>query len=191
MGPAFLNLKLMCQCLARAVTKHLEFSKGSYLFLEDLKDHQNDEDDYDQMDESLKFSYHFKKDLKLLDGLEQQKSKEKQQLLNKKTTDYDSKNSSLDNFIQLENKLKMQIGDKNSRLKTQSEDEEDEDMEEDLEREDDNQEEFVRICITGQLDDLEVKQIENIREEEMRKSILKKEEDKLEEFLKKRMGNHN
>jgi hypothetical protein len=36
MGPAFLNVKVMCQCLARAVMKHLEFSKGSYLFLEDL-----------------------------------------------------------------------------------------------------------------------------------------------------------
>ena len=36
MGPAFLDLKVMCRCLARAIKKHLEFSKGEYLFLEDL-----------------------------------------------------------------------------------------------------------------------------------------------------------
>lgn len=36
MGPAFLNLKVMCQCLAKAIMKHLQFSKGIYMFLEDL-----------------------------------------------------------------------------------------------------------------------------------------------------------
>lgn len=54
MGPAFLNLKVMCQCLASAIMKHLEFSKGTYLFLEDLKEDMLYEND------KLKFSYHFK-----------------------------------------------------------------------------------------------------------------------------------
>ncbi len=57
MGPAFLDPKVMCQCLARAIMKHLQFSKGSYLFLEDLK---NAEDMIDP-----EFSYKFKKDLKI------------------------------------------------------------------------------------------------------------------------------
>ena len=36
MGPAFLNLRVMCKCLAKAIMKHLQYSKGTYLFLEDL-----------------------------------------------------------------------------------------------------------------------------------------------------------
>jgi hypothetical protein len=36
MGPAFLDLKVMCKALGRAIMKHLQFSKGSYLFLDDL-----------------------------------------------------------------------------------------------------------------------------------------------------------
>jgi len=36
MGPAFLDLKVVCQCLARAIMRHLQFSKGIYMFLEDL-----------------------------------------------------------------------------------------------------------------------------------------------------------
>jgi hypothetical protein len=58
MGPAFLNLRVMCECLARALSKHMEFSKGIYLFLEDLEKAEDDN----------KFSYHFKKDLKLGGG---------------------------------------------------------------------------------------------------------------------------
>jgi len=37
MGPAFLNLKVICECLAKAIIRHLEFSHGTFLFLEDLK----------------------------------------------------------------------------------------------------------------------------------------------------------
>ena len=37
MGPGFLNLSVMCECLGRAIKKHLEFSKGTYIFLEDIK----------------------------------------------------------------------------------------------------------------------------------------------------------
>ena len=58
MGPAFLDLKVMCQCLARAIKKHLSFSKDTYLFLEDLQ-----ADDA----KALEFSYKFKRDLKLTD----------------------------------------------------------------------------------------------------------------------------
>jgi hypothetical protein len=37
MGPAFVDLRVMNQCLARAIMKHLDFSRGNYLFLEDLQ----------------------------------------------------------------------------------------------------------------------------------------------------------
>ena len=33
MGPGFMNLRFMCHCLARAIKRHLEFSKGSHWFL--------------------------------------------------------------------------------------------------------------------------------------------------------------
>ena len=58
MGPAFLNLKVMCQCLARAIMKHLQFSQGKYLFLDDLKAADN-------IFEDIEFSYKFNKNLKL------------------------------------------------------------------------------------------------------------------------------
>ena len=36
MGPGFVNLRFMCHCLARAIKRHLEFSKGVHWFLQDL-----------------------------------------------------------------------------------------------------------------------------------------------------------
>jgi len=36
MGPGFINLRFMCHCLARAIKRHLEFSKGEHWFLQDL-----------------------------------------------------------------------------------------------------------------------------------------------------------
>jgi len=57
MGPGFMNLRFMCHCLARAVKRHLEFSRGEHWFLQDL---QQEEDDLD-----LEFSYQLPADLKL------------------------------------------------------------------------------------------------------------------------------
>ena len=58
MGPAFLNLKVMCQCLASAIMKHLQFSKGTFLFLDDLKTAEHLTDD-------VEFSYKFKQELRI------------------------------------------------------------------------------------------------------------------------------
>jgi hypothetical protein len=57
MGPAFLNLNLICQCLAKAIMRHLQFSQGRYMFLEDLQKAQHCE--------NVEFSYKFKNDLKI------------------------------------------------------------------------------------------------------------------------------
>lgn len=56
MGPAFLNLKAMCFCLAKAILRHLEFSRGTFLFLEDLRK---------QEEEAVEFSYKFNSNLKI------------------------------------------------------------------------------------------------------------------------------
>ena len=57
MGPGFMNLRFMCHCLARAIKRHLEFSKGSHWFLQDLQAIENDDE--------LEFSYQLPPDLKL------------------------------------------------------------------------------------------------------------------------------
>lgn len=49
MGPGFINLRFMCHCLARAIKRHLEFSRGEHWFLQDLQQEQDDVD--------LEFSY--------------------------------------------------------------------------------------------------------------------------------------
>ena len=36
MGPAFLNLRFMCHCLARAIKMHLDFNDSNALFMQDL-----------------------------------------------------------------------------------------------------------------------------------------------------------
>lgn len=57
MGPGFINLRFMCHCLARAIKRHLDFSRGEHWFLQDL---QQEEDNID-----LEFSYQLPPDLKL------------------------------------------------------------------------------------------------------------------------------
>ena len=57
MGPGFMNLRFMCHCLARAIKRHLEFSKGIHWFLQDLQAIENDDE--------LEFSYQLPPDLKL------------------------------------------------------------------------------------------------------------------------------
>ena len=36
MGPGFTNLRFMNHCLARAIKRHIDFSKGTHWFLQDL-----------------------------------------------------------------------------------------------------------------------------------------------------------
>ena len=57
MGPGFVNLRFMCHCLARAIKRHLEFSRGEHWFLQDL---QQEEDNID-----LEFSYKMPDDMRL------------------------------------------------------------------------------------------------------------------------------
>ena len=57
MGPGFINLRFMCHCLARAIKRHIDFSKGEHWFLQDL---QAEADNID-----LEFSYQLPADLKL------------------------------------------------------------------------------------------------------------------------------
>ena len=55
MAPGYLNLDVMCRSLAKAIMKHLEYSKGKYLFVDELKKNSDD----------MEFTYNFKKELKL------------------------------------------------------------------------------------------------------------------------------
>jgi hypothetical protein len=57
MGPGFMNLRFMNHCLARAIKRHLDFSKGTHWFLQDLQAQENNDD--------LEFSYQLPPDLKL------------------------------------------------------------------------------------------------------------------------------
>ena len=50
MAPGYLSLDMMSRCLAKAIMKHLEYSKGIYLFIDDLKKEEAD----------LDFTYNFK-----------------------------------------------------------------------------------------------------------------------------------
>lgn len=58
MGPGFMNLRFMCDCLARAIKKHIDFSKGDYWMLEDL--HRDG-----SFSDSLEFSYKLPDNLKV------------------------------------------------------------------------------------------------------------------------------
>lgn len=76
MAPTFFNLRLICDCLGRAMRRHMDYSYGVFWFLEDLarakkilKKQKNGED-VDPLAESgashvTAFSYNFKDDLKL------------------------------------------------------------------------------------------------------------------------------
>jgi len=35
MGPAFFNLRIICDCLGMAMKRHIDFSEGEYWFLDD------------------------------------------------------------------------------------------------------------------------------------------------------------
>jgi uncharacterized protein VirK/YbjX len=56
MAPGFVNLRFMCHCLAKAIMRHLDFSKNHW-FLQDLHQAQATQD--------LEFSYSLPSNLKL------------------------------------------------------------------------------------------------------------------------------
>ena len=60
MSAALVNLRFMCHCLARAVKMHLDFNPEDNYFLHDRENEQNENNE-----ESLRFTYNFNKDLKL------------------------------------------------------------------------------------------------------------------------------
>lgn len=85
MGPAFFNLRLICDCLGKALRRHIEYSQGVFWFLDELKEakkerkalkrqlaqfKQNPKDRPVDVEESgvsdvTAFTYDFKEDLKL------------------------------------------------------------------------------------------------------------------------------
>jgi hypothetical protein len=55
----YLDLKQICYCLAQALNKHIQFSRGE-LFLDDLKLLNQMEADNSQVGNDIEFSYHLK-----------------------------------------------------------------------------------------------------------------------------------
>jgi hypothetical protein len=78
-GPAFFNLRVICDCLGKAVRRHIDFSEGELWFLDeknDLKKRRKKEANnlYDELEDPLieshlsdktAFSYNFKEELKI------------------------------------------------------------------------------------------------------------------------------
>lgn len=69
-GPTFFNLRIVCECLGRALRRHLEFSFGVFWFLDDraqaraiTKGQTGDEEPHDSA--KTQFSYKFEDALKL------------------------------------------------------------------------------------------------------------------------------
>lgn len=85
MGPAFFNLRLICDCLGRALRRHIEYSQGVFWFLDQLKEAKQERKDLKKQLAQFKlnqadrptdveesgvsdltaFTYDFKDDLKL------------------------------------------------------------------------------------------------------------------------------
>lgn len=68
----YLDLKQICYCLARALARHIEFSRGHF-FLDDLKVMRKQNE---TKVENLDFSYNLGKDLKI--DIEEAKKKQKE-----------------------------------------------------------------------------------------------------------------
>jgi len=131
MGPAFLSLDVMCQCLAKAIMKHLHYSKGVHLFVDEL--HGGGE---------LEFTYNFKKELKITSPSGKGQ--------------YDTPKDARTGFQELERKMQ----DKLEMKQVESDDE-------DLSREDSSEE---------IIDETETQFIEEMRREQLRLSILRRNE---------------
>jgi hypothetical protein len=70
-GPAFFNLRIMCHCLGHAIKRHLDFSRNTFWFLDELNEAKENEkafglDEKDVEDLAMfDFSYKFHSDLKI------------------------------------------------------------------------------------------------------------------------------
>ena len=60
----YLDLKQICYCLAQALNKHIQFSKGE-IFLDDLKQRTKMEAENSQVGNDIEFSYNLKADMKI------------------------------------------------------------------------------------------------------------------------------
>ena len=70
-GPTFFNLRLMCQYLGIAIKRHIDFSRNTFWFLDELNEVKAnekafglDKTDVDDLEMS-RFSYQFQEDLKI------------------------------------------------------------------------------------------------------------------------------
>jgi len=70
-GPTFFNLRIMCHCLGLAVKRHLDFSRNTFSFLDELNEVKEnerafglDKNDIEDLEQSG-FSYCFQDDLKI------------------------------------------------------------------------------------------------------------------------------
>ena len=78
-GPTFFNLRIMCHCLGSAIKRHIEFSRNTFWFLDELNEAKDNErafglDAEDVADlEMSGFSYNLPDDLKIpTDGKKQE-----------------------------------------------------------------------------------------------------------------------
>ena len=92
----YLDLKQICYCLANALMKHIEFSRG-FFFLEELQEHLKSQNDYirgadtDRESLPLEFTYNIKDNLKIdlekarqkKQAMEEQSRKELEELKSK------------------------------------------------------------------------------------------------------------
>jgi len=84
MGPAFFNMRIICDCLGKAIRRHIDFSEGEYWFLDDKKEakkeikHQMQNLDLaDSADSGItQFSYQFKEELKIKEKSDKNKEDE-------------------------------------------------------------------------------------------------------------------
>jgi len=70
-GPHFFNLRIMCHCLGVAIKRHIDFSRGTYSFLDELNEAKENEkafglgkEDIEDLEQSG-FSYCFRDDMKI------------------------------------------------------------------------------------------------------------------------------
>lgn len=179
MGPGFLNLRFVCRCLGKAIKKHLDFSRDIYFFLDDLQRAIEDED--------MEFSYQFKKELKLSKAeIEELSSKESIGCPDLALDDIKVKHNSeqpeqkraqvKENLLDIERNLMKKA---NLRVNSQTiqEQTEDNEIQEDLDR--DVSADYFDMEVNDEFED---QQIQKIRREEIRKSVIKKDKERITQF---------
>jgi hypothetical protein len=143
--------------------KHLQFSKGTFLFLDDLRTAEH-------LTEDVEFSYKFKQDLRIDRSPNSQDG-----FSNKRLSDEDFRklNAALKSnnmtFGQAERDASPEVNPTGGNI------------EEDLERDD------QEYNIDAEMDEDEMRAIESIREEEYTKAMkVKRDEDRLQQYLGQR-----